>query len=66
MRKIIVLSLFLLSIGCILTSITADSEMSEREKWCFTHCDDVEELKECLNEPNGIPESRAGCMFCED
>lgn len=65
MRKIILLTFSLLTIGFILTTISADNEISAHEKWCFAHFEN-EELEECLNIPDIKPGTRAGCMFCED
>lgn len=64
MKKIFVMSLSLLMIGFILTSISASEEMNEHEKWCFAHYEGVE-LAECLNEPEPVPGTRAGCLLCE-
>lgn len=65
MKKIILLTLSVFVFGILLTTISADSEISEHERWCFANFKD-EELEKCLNEPRIMPGARAGCMFCED
>ena len=65
MKKVIFLSFSLFTISLIFSTISAQSDRNTYEKWCFANFKD-EELKECLENYNTFPESRAGCIFCDD